>query len=118
MNAYERQADKTIFNFLYGKLNGKSVQVEALGKKYDCTMKVQQYNSNSAPALKLLLPGNELYAIATVNMEQTPPIKCMWMNVCTANTSLRQPLLDTELFEDTGKRAIVGNSECELWRVI
>jgi hypothetical protein len=77
-----------------------------------------KYANNGAPGI-LLEDAFDCDPIATVsvNLSHRPPEGHVWMKFWSENEELREPMIGTDLFEDTGVRSPTGFVEAELWRI-
>lgn len=101
-------------------LHGKSVTIEAYGMVSKCEFNTNMRYRNNRRAIQLtdtetLSP----FAIVSVNLEavELADDECC-MKFWSENAPLRQPLIDSGLFHDTGKRVPTGYVEAEIWQIL
>lgn len=78
-----------------------------------------RYRFSNRMALQLVdVVGQEDYATFTVNMPEEPLAEGEFLvKTWSENAPLRQPMLDTGLFEDTGRRVSTGFCRAEVWKL-
>ena len=82
-------------------------------------VKAQHYNHGMRLALTLeRLDNGAPYGVFTVNIPDAPlGADEILVKTWEENTPMRQPMLDTGLFEDTGRRVPAGFCQAEVWRL-
>lgn len=73
--------------------------------------------TDGAPAILLEDEEGDAYATFSTNLDDTNRAEGeVLVKTWSENEDLRQPMLDTGLFEDTGRRVPNGFIEAEVWR--
>lgn len=94
-----------------------NLKLNAFNKDWNLILWKDRYPSNSFPSVFLIVAETgEIFSVLSVNVGSRPPENCFWAKTWGENEHLREKLLETGLFEDTGVRTPTGFVEAELWK--
>lgn len=91
-------------------------QVQAYGHTLE--VRRTQYKSNGRTALELSsVPDGQSFGLFTVNLSAVELAEGEFLaRTWSENEALREPMLRTGLFEDTGRRVQAGHYQDEVWK--